>query len=216
MGEGWGCFTATGNYIPGMWGSFQFLISLSTKLPLSGPVPRKPWPRLVGVMDYNVTFITGTAHISKSEAHSRTQSLTANAFPNLRDHIYLIYLDSLRLNIFRAGNVSGFMKCQDIAVQTSQAWPWAKSWALGFSSIISGQHLCSSEKTSQSQSFLWSEPGKDIHLKGTKLCPCDPCAPMFMAAASFCALVNFAHLLKFLKFSKVSKKWQNYHNVTQY
>lgn len=122
--EGSGCFTATGNYIPGMWGSFQFLISLSTKLPWPGPVPRKPWPWLVGVMYYNVTFITGTMYITKSEARSRTQSLTANVFPNLQDHIYPIDLESLRLNFFGVGIVSDFMECHPvqtgITVQTSQ------------------------------------------------------------------------------------------------
>lgn len=81
MGDGWGVLQPLG-ITQSMWGSFQLLISLSTKLPLPGQVPRKPGLQLASVMYYNVTFITVTMYIYKTEAYSRTQSL-ANAFPNL-------------------------------------------------------------------------------------------------------------------------------------
>lgn len=65
-----------------MWGSFQLLISLSTKLPLPGRVPGSRGLRLAGVMYCNVTLRVVTVAIYKPETQARAQSLL-NAFPNL-------------------------------------------------------------------------------------------------------------------------------------
>lgn len=65
-----------------MRGSFQLLISLSTKLPLPGRVPGSRGLRLAGVIYCNVTLRAVTMAIYKPETQARAQSLL-NAFPNL-------------------------------------------------------------------------------------------------------------------------------------
>lgn len=81
MGDGRGVLQPLG-IAQSMWGSFQLLISLSTKLPLPGRVPGSRGLRLAGVMYCNVTLRVVTVAIYKPETQARAQSLL-NAFPNL-------------------------------------------------------------------------------------------------------------------------------------